>query len=274
MKGIIRFISSGRVWMNVLLILVFTALVVFLTMLWLGMYTMHGESMSVPDVKGRPLGDIENLLANTNMTYEITDSIYTEEFARGAVVSQNPKAGKQVKQGRTIYLTINSVLPEMVETPNLIGKSKRIAIPILEITGLKLVSLKYRPDESCTDCVVGLEYLGEEVDPGEKLRKGEGVSLILGQTSDVPTTAPNLIGLTYSEAYELIIASSLNVGSVLSCIGCESAADTSSAFVVNQRPQRNEMINLGTFVDLYLSTDTLQVNTFQTSKDTIPDEVE
>lgn len=259
--------------MNVLLITVFIGLVVFLTMLWLGMYTMHGESMAVPDIKGRSVENIENLLGNTNMTYEITDSIYTEEFDRGAVVSQNPKAGKQVKQGRTIYLTINSVLPEMVEAPNLIGKSKRIAIPILEITGLKLVSLKYRPDESCTDCVVGLEYRGKEIDPGEKLRKGEGVSLILGQTSNVLTTAPDLIGLTYSEACELIISSSLNVGSVLSCSGCETAADTSDAFVVNQRPEINEMINLGTFVDLYLTTDTLQVNIPQTSKDTIPDEI-
>ncbi|HKK37920.1 MAG TPA: PASTA domain-containing protein, partial [Cryomorphaceae bacterium] len=158
MKGIIRFISSGRVWMNILLIVVFIALVVFLTMQWLGMYTMHGDSLAVPDIKGRSIENIETLLSNTDMTYEVTDSIYTDEYPRGTVVSQNPKARKQVKKGRTIYVTINSVLPEMVEAPALIGKSKRIAVPILEISGLKLKSLKYRPDESCTDCVVGLEY--------------------------------------------------------------------------------------------------------------------
>jgi beta-lactam-binding protein with PASTA domain len=272
MKGIIRFISSGRVWMNVLLITVFTGLVVFLTMLWLGMYTMHGESLAVPELKGKPLEDIETLLANTDMTYEITDSIYTDEYQRGAVVSQNPKSGKQVKKGRTIYLTVNSVLPEMVEAPDLIGKSKRIAVPILEITGLELISLKYRPDESCTDCVVGLEYNSKKVEPGDKLRKGEGVSLILGQISDVPTISPDLLGLTYAEACSLIISSSLNVGSILLCAGCETADDTLGAFVVNQRPQRNEMINLGTFVDLYLTTDTSMVNDYKIPTDTILDE--
>lgn len=264
--------SSGRVWMNILLITVFIGLLVFLTMLWLGIYTMHGESMGVPDVKGKPISAIENLLANTDMTYEISDSIYTDEYERGAVVSQNPEAGKQVKKGRTIYLTINSTLPEMVEAPDLIGKSKRIALPILGITGLELISLKYRPDESCTDCVVGLEYKGREIEPGDKLLKGEGVSLILGQTSDVPTTSPDLLGLTYTEAYDVIISSSLNVGTVLSCDGCNSARDTAKAFVVSQRPQTNEMINLGTFVDLYLTTDTSRVRDLKTATDTIPDE--
>ncbi|HKK38300.1 MAG TPA: PASTA domain-containing protein, partial [Cryomorphaceae bacterium] len=99
--------------------------------------------------------------------------------------------------------------------------------------------------------------------------KGEGVVLILGQTSNVLTTAPDLLGLTYAEAQELIISSSLNVGSVSSCVGCNTAEDTSSAFVVNQRPQRNEMINLGTFVDLYLTTDTSMVKDFKTATDTI-----
>lgn len=259
--------------MNILLITIFISLVVFLTMQWLGKYTMHGESVSVPDIKGKSIENIETLLANMDMTYELTDSIYTDEFPRGTVVSQNPKSGMQVKKGRIIYVTINSVLPEMVETPDLIGKSKRIAVPILEISGLELSSLKYRPDESCTDCVVGLEYNGKMVEPGDKIRKGEGVVLILGQTSDVPTTAPDLLGLTYAEAYELIISSSLNVGSILSCAGCETANDTSAAFVVNQKPQRNEMINLGTFVDLYLTTDTIALDQLKTSKDTIPDEI-
>jgi len=254
--------------MNVLLIFIFISLVIFLTVQWLGMYTMHGESMAVPNIKGKSVEEVAGLLSNMDMTYEVTDSIYTDEFPRGSIVSQNPKATKQVKRGRTIYLTINSTVPEMVEAPDLIGKSKRIAIPILEITGLKLVSLKYRPDESCTDCVVGLEYNGKNLQPGEKVRKGEGVNLILGQTSTVPTTAPDLRGLTYTEAYELIISSSLNVGSVLSCEGCQTAKDTSFAFVVNQIPPRNEMINLGTFIDLYLTTDTAVVNNLQSPIDT------
>jgi beta-lactam-binding protein with PASTA domain len=258
--------------MNILLIAIFTALVVFLTFQWLGLYTMHGDSITVPSVQGKSLDEIEILLANSDMTYEVTDSIFSDEYPKGTVVSQTPEAGDEVKQGRTIYLTLNRRLIEMVTVPDIIGKSKRIAVTTLEISGLRLNSLRYKPDESCTDCVVGLEYMGEEVSPNEKLVKGSRVNLILGQSSNVPTTTPDLLGLTYSEAYQLIISSSLNMGSIVYCEGCESAEDSAKAFVVNQRPMRNEMTNLGSFVDLYLTTDTSEVNGLQQLTDTIANE--
>ena len=268
MKGLFRFITSGRVWMNILLIIIFVFLVVFITMRWLDMYTLHGESIQVPKVEGYMVEDLNDILNNEDMTYEVTDSIHTDEYPRGVVVSQNPEQGDFVKKGRTIYVTINSLLPEMVEVPDLMGKSKRIAIPILEITGLKLRELKYRPDETCTDCVVGLEYRGKPVAEGERIRKGEAVTLILGEQSNIPTAVPDLLGLTYREAAETINAYSLNVGSILSCSGCESAKDSTEAFVVNQRPDRNSEVRLGTFIDLYLTTDTAMANPLRTRSDT------
>jgi beta-lactam-binding protein with PASTA domain len=274
MKKLIHFLSSGRVWMNVLLIIIFVGLVLFLTVKWLGMYTQHGDSITVPDIQGSSLSDLEVLLGNSDMTFEVTDSIYTDAHPRGVVVSQNPVAGKQVKKGRTIYLTINSFLPEMVVVPDLIGKSKRIASPILEITGLKLDKLKYRPDETCTDCVVGLEYRGKPISSGDRLQKGEKVVLVLGQRSEETTVAPDLLGLTYQESSEIIFSYSLNVGSILSCSGCITKDDSASAFVVNQRPYRNEMVKLGTFVDLYLSTDSTMAAALRTANDSIKDETE
>jgi len=254
--------------MNIALVGVFIVLIVFLTLRWLDIYTLHGESLQVPEIKGQTLSQLKTLLGNEDMTYEVTDSIYTEEYPRGVVVSQNPKPGEQVKKGRTVYVTINSILPETIEVPELMGKSKRIAMPILEITGLKLRALKYRPDETCTDCVVGLEHRGNTLKAGDKLEKGEEVTLILGQQSDVPTTVPDLLGLSYREAAELINAYSLNVGSIVTCAGCETAKDSTNAFVVNHRPGRNAEVNLGTFIDLYLTTDTAMANALNAPVDT------
>jgi beta-lactam-binding protein with PASTA domain len=254
--------------MHIALVLVFVVLVVFLTMQWLHMYTMHGKSIEVPDVKGYRLSELGTVLANEDMIYEVTDSIYSDDHLPGTVVSQNPESGEQVKKGRTVYVTINGTVPQKVEIPDLEGKSKRIAIPILEISGLKLEALKYRPDETCTDCVVGLEYRGREISPGEEVRKGEAVTLVLGQQSEVPTTVPDLLGLTYREAAELINAYSLNVGSIITCSGCETAEDSSGAFVVNHRPERKAEVNLGTFVDLFLTTDTTIANALRNPSDT------
>ncbi len=249
------------------MITVFMLLVIFLSTQWLKIYTMHGKSMEVPDLQGKDLAEIETVLANSDMTYVVTDSIYANTRIPGAVVSQNPKAGMQVKRGRTVYVTVSRVLPEFTVVPDLMGKSKRIAIPILEISGLKLAALRYRPDETCTDCVVGLEYRGKEIEPNENIPKGHAVTLILGQQSNVPTTVPDLLGLTFAEAAELINAYSLNVGNVLACSGCQSARDSTFAFVVNHRPERNSDVNLGTFVDLYLTTDSTMAATLRVPAD-------
>ncbi len=239
----------------------------------LGLYTQHGESTTVPDLKGYPLNQISTVLANSDLQYEITDSIYSDEVGRGVVVMQNPDPNMHVKRGRTIFLTVNSTLPEMVMVPDLVGKSRRIAIPLIEIAGLKLENLSYKPDDSCTDCVLGIEYDGKPIKPGEKLRKGQKVTIILGRESNVDTEVPSLLGLTYKEAVELINAQSLNMGEILSCLGCETAEDSVNAFVANQLPGRGGSISLGSYIDLYLTMDPSVMESFDTEIDTTDYEV-
>lgn len=157
MKRLFTTITAGKFWLNILLIAVFAFLLIKVTMYILGLYTQHGESTSVPDLTGYPLNQISTVLNNSDLQYEIADSIYSDEVGRGVVVSQNPDPNMNVKRGRTIFLTVNSILPEMITVPELVGKSRRIALPLLEIAGLKIENLTYRPDESCTDCVLGIE---------------------------------------------------------------------------------------------------------------------
>jgi beta-lactam-binding protein with PASTA domain len=161
----------------------------------------------------------------------------------------------------------------MVVMPDLAGKSRRIAVPMLEISGLELEALTYRPDESCTDCVLDQLYLGKPIAPGRQIRKGEKVTLVLGQRSNQLTSVPRLLGISYQDAYALLNAYSLNMGEVLSCQGCETAEDTTNAFVINQIPLPHEDASLGSFVDLYLSTDSLKAAEFFSQPDTSSYEV-
>lgn len=270
MRALFRIITSWRFWMHVLLIAIFVALAVYLVMFWLQSYTQHGESIEVPDLSGYTVEEVETTLQNNDLYYEITDSVYTDEFSRGAIITQNPKGGQAVKRGRTIFLTVNSSVPELVEVPDLVGKSLRIAIPILEISGFVIDDLEYEPDESCTDCVIDLKYNGKKVEPGDKIRKGEKVTLILGRESNITTTIPDLLGLSYRSASELIMAQSLNVGQVIACSGCDNAEDTLGAFVVNQIPNRNSEAKLGTYIELFLTTDSTASKAFKKTKTNDP----
>ncbi len=273
MKRIFTIITAGKFWLNLLLIGIFIFLLLKASMYLLGLYTQHGESTSVPDLSGYPVSQLSSVLTNTDLRYEISDSIYSDEMARGVVVSQNPDPKMQVKRGRTIFLTVNSMLPEMVMVPELVGKSRRIALPLLEIAGLKLENLTYRPDDSCTDCVLAIEYDGKPVSGGDKIRKGEKLTIVLGRQSNVNTQVPDLLGMTYKNAVEIINSQSLNVGEILLCAGCETAEDSLAAFVATQSPGRGADIKLGSYVDLYLTLDPSAVENFESNPDTTDNEI-
>lgn len=260
MKRFFRILTTGRFWLNVLLIGAVLLIIGAFAFYFLNIYTRHGESVTVPDLEGYPVAKIKSILENVDMTYEVTDSIYRDDVPRGVVVSQNPDANKSVKRGRTIFLTVNSVLPEMVTMPDLIGKSRRIALPLIEIAGLKLENLKYKPDDSCTDCVLGMEFEGKPIQGGDPIRKGEKVTIVLGRQSNETTLVPLVIGKTYGEAVSVINMQSLNVGEILSCKGCRTAEDTVNAFISAQIPTSGSETTLGSYIDLYLTTDSVKFN--------------
>lgn len=259
--------------MHIALIIIFVSLMIFLVMSWLSHYTRHGETISVPDLQGKSLEEVSRLLQNNDLVFDVTDSVYADDVDRGVVVTQTPRSGKAVKKGRTIFLTVNSMLPEMVEVPDLMGKSLRIAGPILEITGLKLKSLEYQPDESCTDCVIGMKYEGDEIKAGFKIRKGAEVTIILGQQSQEETSVPNLLGMQYRDAQDIILGQSLNVGQVLLCTDCETSEDTSAAYVINQIPKEGNDARLGAYVDVFLTSDSAAAKALQTPIDSLSDEI-
>ena len=270
MKRFFQILGSRRLWLNAGLIGLLLVLIVFGTLFWLRAFTQHGESVGVPDLGGYPLHKLDDVVATASLNYEVTDSIYSDDFPRGVVLQQNPLPGRRVKEGRTVFLTVNSVLPEMVAMPELTGRSRRNAIPLVEIAGLQVEALSYKPDESCTDCVVDQLYKGKQITAGTQIRKGEKITLVLGRQSNERTAIPRLLGLTYEDAYGLLNAYSLNMGQILACQGCETAKDTSNAFVVNQLPVPHEAASLGSFVDLYLTTDSASAASFTHPTDTVP----
>ncbi len=272
MKRLFLILTAGRFWRNLLLILVVFFLILTVGFYLLGLYTRHGESVTVPDLQGLPISQVETVLSNTDMTFEVTDSLFRDDLPRGVVVTQNPEAEKNVKRGRTIFLTVNSILPEMVIMPELVGKSRRIALPLIEIAGLQLENMKYRPDDSCTDCVLGMEYEGKPIKPGDHIRKGEKITLILGRQSNVTTVVPTVVGMNYRDALELINSQSLNIGEVLDCKGCRTAEDTVAAFVSSQIPQGGSTITLGAYVDIYLTTDSVSNSSITPENDPFNDE--
>lgn len=224
---------------------------------WLRSYTRHSDVMRVPDLAGASFTEAEALLAKRDLHAVVIDSVYTDDLPKGSVVDQDPDAGHEVKPGRKVYLVLNANQPKMIDMPKLVDLSKRQALSVLEILGLKVKELQYRPDP-CIDCVIAQLYKGQPIEPEARIRRGESITLVLGSGEKgerVPV--PDLVGLTSSDVKLVLNMASLNLGVVVECIGCNTTADSSFARVRRQSPQAaNNRIALGSTIDIWLTADT------------------
>ena len=193
----------------------------------------------------------------------ILDSIYVDSVAKLAVIRQTPEADEVVKAGRTIYLTINRMVPPQVEMPSLVGFSLKSAELYLQSLQLKLGAVTYKPDFA-RNAVLDQLFNGVPIAQGVKIPLGSTISLVIGTgVGGEETDMPNLVGLTYTEALNQLSLQRINVGSVLSL---ETIKDSAASFVFRQTPGYlstkldsltgmpiPNKIRQGQLVDLYLS---------------------
>lgn len=250
--------------------------VLMILLLWLNIYTRHGQTRVVPSFIGLTVEEAEELSARNRFRFVVTDSVYTNTVAGGAIAEQNPSAGHNVKKHRKISVVINAFNPEMAIVPRLVGMSLRQAHATLTTAGFETGTRSFVPDIS-VDFVLKQMHNGREIMPGDTLQKGATIDLVLGNgLSSRRTYIPNLIGLNREQAMNVIISSSLNLGTYVCDNTIQTALDTLAAFVFKQNPEYNQdaTLQIGTGIYFWLTIDSLKLpvdSTLLMVPDTIPD---
>ncbi|MBK7138917.1 MAG: PASTA domain-containing protein [Bacteroidetes bacterium] len=225
-------------------------------------YTMHGQTVTVPNIEGLSLKEAKNKLNNAGLEFMIADSTYKNDLPPGQVLDQSPKKGATVKKFRKIYLTVSSVSAEPVKMPNLIDNSRRQAIIILESYGLKLGKENYVPDIA-KDAVRGMYLNGKEIKEGSIVLKGSVIDLDLGDgIGDTKVDVPDLLGATLMEALAVLDAYGLQPGIIS---GQGTISDSLSAFIYYQQPEYGTAYKLapGDPVNLFIMQDQPDLETIQ-----------
>jgi len=196
---------------------------------------------------------VKTILSDNNLEWEVMDSVFDVNKPPLTIVEQNPKPGAKVKQGRTIYVTINATTAPTTEIPDLIGRSSlKYAKMQLESFGLKVGEPIYKPDPHL-NAVIGILINGKPVTKKGKYPKGSTVTLILGDgLGNSKISVPYLIGLRYDEAEFKLKGYSLNVGAIVADNG---VIDTSGAVIYKQSPTYGpgNSIRIGEAIDLFLA---------------------
>lgn len=267
MKRLIhRYITGKPLWVNMLIALLLVVFLLLIFALSLNAITHHGESLTVPSVTGKKLTEVQSLLDEKGFEIVIQDSVYYDSLPPLTIIKQVPEADAVVKVNRTIYVTVNRVIPPDIDMPNLVGYSLRNAEMTLKNLGLHLGDTTTRPDFAKNSVLEQL-YNGASIAPGTKLKIGSTISLVVGSgVGNENMLVPTLVGLTFSEARILLQAQGLTMGSVISS---PLVKDTATAFVVRQSPVakdnqgRQYKIRPGQMIDIWLDvtmpvTDTIK----------------
>lgn len=221
--------------------------------------TRHSAHRTVPDLTGISLEEAQREAHHQGLTILVNDSLYVPAYDGGVVLDQLPEKGVGVKPGRTVYVTINSYKQKMVEVPYVAGRSLRQAKNMLEVAGLGIKELIYRPD-------MATNYVLEEYADGKRisgksrvqLEVGGGVTLYVGESGYVSTIVPKTVGLHLQQAKSRLWELGLNIGKISFDEGI-NLLNQREARVYLQTPPAGSRTRLGTKIDLKLTLDAAKV---------------
>lgn len=169
---------------NILAMVILAVVLVILTFRWMESYTRHGQYITVPDVSGMYEEEAGKVLAAAGLRYEVSDYKYDKMMVEGGVIEQKPEPGAYVKEGRNIYLTLNSGKEPVKAVPDLADNSSlRAAESHLLSAGFKLTQPQFIDGDK--DWVYKILYQGQEITAGTEIPEGSVLTIVAGNGNEV-----------------------------------------------------------------------------------------
>lgn len=249
MKFSLRKFTPNTVGGILLSLVLSVAVIILLSALYFNFYlpsaTNHLESITVPDLEGKKVSELEAFLSSKDLRFEVNDSSYSSKYPPLTVLKQFPRSGAKVKEGRKIFISINRVNPPTVPVPNLVDGSVVNAEAVLKSNELRRgrIELVAGP----FNVVKEMKYRGAKVEEGFRVPKGAVIDLVVmdgGKLGDMP----DLSGEEYEDAKFYVLGIQLNLGQI------HLVDDTvgTTPVVLKQIPEAGEMIKPGDVVDLWI----------------------
>lgn len=209
--------------------------------------TNHGETITVPDVSGMIIQDLETYLTERNLRFEINDSTYDEEKEPNTIIKQFPVAGSKVKENRVIYLTKNSLTPPTVPVPDLVDGSLINAEAVLKGSGLKRGKIIYVPGPF--PVIREMRINNNKIIAGTRVPKGSYIDLYVEDGGNNEFAVPDITSKEVDEAETLLFGLALQFGEIV------IEGDTSglpSNVILKQEPSPGTIMRAGDAVKIWI----------------------
>lgn len=170
---------------------------------------IHGREVSVPDLSKLSLADAGRVAASKGLRLRLEDRFYSPEVPAGHILAQSPAPGVKVRHEWAIRVT-ESMGPQQVSIPDVIGQSERTASITLRRIGLESGTLAHLPSDAPEGTVLAQTPL-----PHSGGVERPVVSLLLaGSKLAQPADAivmPALNGLTMAAASARVASAGLQI---------------------------------------------------------------
>ncbi len=173
-------------------------------------FAIHGRQTTIPKIVGLTQTQAERLLADHGLVLEEGDRYFSSDVPQGRMMSQAPAPGAQVRRGWHV-LVAESMGPQRVVIPDLIGNSERAAEINIRRRGLELGSTA-----SATIPDAPADQIVAQSPPANAVNVLEPkISILMAAPGERPSfIMPDLVGQGEDAAIDAIVNAGLRVAGI------------------------------------------------------------
>jgi len=194
-------------WLTRSLILLLIALFSAVTTMRLA---IHGREVRVPNLHGMTILQAQETANGNGLIVSVEDKFYSSEVPPGKIISQVPSANSKVRRGWRLRVA-ESLGPQRVAIPDLVGETERAATMNLRRRGLDLATIAAVPAPGLPPDQV----IAQEPTPSAGEVLSPKISILLAQAPASPEyVMPNFVGRQLAEVKDKIAKAGLQIASV------------------------------------------------------------
>ena len=165
----------------------------YIALLFIDVFTSHGQQVQVPDVRNMPLEKAVEILEDAGLRWEISDSTtFYENYKPGSVIDQDPKAKSYIKKIRIIYLSVNAMHAPIIPLPKLVELPGRQGMATLKAMGFKHVT-RDSIESEMSGLILEVTVDGHHVAPGSPVSVNSQIKITVGDGSIVDLNPEQVI---------------------------------------------------------------------------------
>ena len=184
------------------------AIIIFLIVLISGGLMNASKKVEVPDLLGKIYANIDPR-AYDGLEIELRHSAYSDDYAKGQIMNQEPAAGLEIAQGNKVYVDVSmGPEPSQKTMEDLVGQDYDTAVSFLAGQNLNLNPL---PKEEFSNTVEEGKIIRTNPEKGELLKEGQTIYLYVSAGPIIKTAkVPDVIGLNMATAKNVLSQSGFN----------------------------------------------------------------